>query len=172
LSRFLELNVRTYTTLEDKPGVYFFSLDAGNPAAVAAARLIHLPYYYAWLAGARIGDEVRYRCRRLTPGAPAASFAASYGPTGPASPPAPGTLDYFLTERYCLYTVDRRGSVARLEIHHPPWPLRPAEAAIEQNTMTDQVGLPLPDVRPLLHFVDRLDMVNWLPAPVRHTAGR
>src|SRR6266508_3536850 len=48
LSAFPELNVRTYVSAEGKPGVWFFSLDAGNPIAVEAARdVFHLPYYNA-----------------------------------------------------------------------------------------------------------------------------
>jgi len=32
------------------------------------------------------------------------------------SHPVDGTLEHFLTERYCLYTVDRRGRVRRADI--------------------------------------------------------
>src|ERR687892_361778 len=48
VSAFPELNVRTYVRIGAKPGVYFFSLDAGNPVAVAVARaMFNLPYYPA-----------------------------------------------------------------------------------------------------------------------------
>ena len=48
LSAFPELNVRTYVVADRKPGVWFFSLDARNPAAVAIARAwFHLPYFRA-----------------------------------------------------------------------------------------------------------------------------
>jgi hypothetical protein len=165
LRAFPELNVRTYVSLGGKPGVYFFSLDAGNPAAVAGARLIHLSYYYAWMAIRRQGDRIGYLSQRVFPVAPAARFRGSYRPTGPAAPPAAGTLAYWLTERYCLYTVDRRGRVGRLEIHHPPWRLQDAEAEIAVNTMTAPIGLILPEGRPLLHFSRQQDMVGWLPEP-------
>jgi uncharacterized protein YqjF (DUF2071 family) len=68
---------------------------------------------------------------------------------------------YWLTERYCLYTADRRGSVWRSNIHHARWPLQPAEADIEHNTMADQLQLRLPPRAPLLHFAPRLDVVAW-----------
>jgi uncharacterized protein YqjF (DUF2071 family) len=72
----------------------------------------------------------------------------------------PGTLEYFLTERYCLYVVD--GSrVRRLEIHHRPWRLQPAELEIATNTMADAAGISLPTVPPLLHFSARQDMVAF-----------
>jgi uncharacterized protein YqjF (DUF2071 family) len=166
VSAFPECNVRTYVTLGGKPGVYFFSLDAANPLAVAGARLLHLRYFLAAMAVRRRGPWVSYASRRLGPawpGTPAAAFRARYRPTGPPAPAAPGSLDYFLTERYCLYAVDRRRRVSRLEIHHRPWPLQPAEAELETNTMTAPIGLRLPDVPPLLHYAHRQDMVGWLP---------
>jgi uncharacterized protein len=73
------------------------------------------------------------------------------------------TLEYFLTERYCLYNLNHRGAPYRLEIHHPPWPLQPADAQFTRNTMADAAGLLLPDVKPLLHFSKRQDMVAWAP---------
>ena len=92
-----------------------------------------------------------------------ASFRGRYRPTGPSAEPAPGTLEHFLTERYCLYSADRRGRIARLEIDHPIWPLQPAEAEIELNTVARAAGLTLPDARPLLHYSRRQDMVAWPP---------
>jgi uncharacterized protein YqjF (DUF2071 family) len=151
LSRFPELNVRTYVTLDGRPGIWFFSLDAGSRAAVAAARATYrLPYFHADMTIAPAGDSTAYRSDRG-----AARFAARYRGGGPAS----GTLARWLTERYCLYTVDR-GRVLRAEIHHPPWPLQTAEAEIERNTMTD-VELP---GAPLLHYAARQDVVIWPPA--------
>ena len=160
VSAFPELNVRTYVTVGRKPGVYFFSLDAGNPLAVGAARtLFHLPYFTANMRVDVVDDHVTYRSHRT--GNPPAVFDAEYEPTGPPSPPAAGSLDAFLTERYCLYAVDSAFALHRLEIHHPPWPLQPASAVIRENTMADAAGLRLPSTAPLLHFAKRQDMVAW-----------
>jgi uncharacterized protein YqjF (DUF2071 family) len=160
VSAFPELNVRTYVTVGDRPGVYFFSLDAGNPLAVGAARsLFHLPYFTAAMDVDVTGDRVRYRSHRRSN--PSAVFEAEYQPAGPPAPPAPGSLDEFLTERYCLYAVDSAFKLLRLEIHHPPWPLQPAEAHIAENTMAAAAGLQLPSIAPLLHFAKRQDMVAW-----------
>jgi hypothetical protein len=79
----------------------------------------------------------------------------------------PGTLAHWLTERYCLYAVTRRGRLRRAEIHHPPWPLQPAEAEIRMNTMTRGLGFDLPSSPPLLHFAERLDVQVWPPETVR-----
>ena len=74
---------------------------------------------------------------------------------------APATLEHFLTERYCLYTVGRSGRVRRVDIHHPPWPLQDAEAEMPVNTMAAAAGIDLPDTPPILHFSKRQDMVGW-----------
>jgi uncharacterized protein YqjF (DUF2071 family) len=107
------------------------------------------------------GNIVQYTSTRTHRGAPGAAFAGRYRPSGPVSQAAVGSLEYWLTERYCLYTADRRGRVWRGNIHHARWPLQPAEADIEYNTMANQVQLMLPQRVPLLHFALRLDVVAW-----------
>ena len=162
VSSFVELNVRTYVTLNGKPGVYFFSLDANSSLAVAAARtLFHLPYFEATMAVEHSGGEIRYSSRRHTRMEGVAEFAGRYRPIGPVQFAVRGTLEYFLTERYCLYTVDQTFHARRLDIHHSPWPLQVAEAAISANTMADAAGIRLPSTAPLLHFARRQDMVAW-----------
>ena len=156
---FPELNVRTYVTVGGRPGVYFFSLDAANALAVFGARtLFGLPYYRATMAVDVGGRRVSYRSSR---GNGTAEFAATYGPVGAESASRPGTLEYFLTERYCLYTADGTGRVRRLEIHHRPWLLQPADAQIAVNTMADACGIALPTMAPLLHFAKRMDVLTW-----------
>jgi uncharacterized protein YqjF (DUF2071 family) len=108
------------------------------------------------------GPRVEYTSRRSGDGPPA-ELVAHYEPTGPAFHPRPGTLDYFLTERYCLYNVDARFRAYRLEIHHPPWTLQPAEASFGVNTMTDAAGVRLPAMAPVLHFSRRQDTLAWAP---------
>ncbi len=163
LSAFPELNVRTYVTAPrgDKPGVYFYSLDAGNPLAVAAARCLALPYFAARMAVRRAGDWIDYRSARVHRRAPPATFAGRYRPTGEVARAPYGSLEEWLTERYCLYTVTARGAVYRLEIHHAPWPLQPAEAELRFDTLTTQHGIRLPATPPLLHFARRQEMVAW-----------
>jgi uncharacterized protein YqjF (DUF2071 family) len=170
VSSFLELNVRTYVTLEDKPGIYFFSLDCESPLAVEAARRLYkLPYQWARMSAVRRGEWLDYSSARRDEEPRPFVFEARYRPHGRVTPAQPGSLEYFLTERYCLYTVDD-GDVYRADIHHPPWPLRPAEARIERNTMAPD-GLELPDDPPLFHFSARQDVVIWALDPVRAVAA-
>ena len=108
-NQFLELNVRTYVHLDGVPGVWFLSLDATNALAVWAARtFFHLPYLRARMTLARPAPgQVRYAAHRTHAGAPAAHFATTWavGELFPATEAAPGSLAFFLTERYCLYAA-------------------------------------------------------------------
>jgi uncharacterized protein YqjF (DUF2071 family) len=169
VSAFPELNVRTYVTVGGKPGVYFFSLDAGNPVAVTTARtMFGLPYHWAAMRVNVEGGLVRYEsARKAANGSVDARLAVTYGPTGSAFQAEARSLEYFLTERYCLYTVDRAGTAHRLDIHHPPWSLQPAVASFQTNSMAEANGLALQPVPPLLHFARRQDMVAWWPARAR-----
>jgi uncharacterized protein YqjF (DUF2071 family) len=159
VSTFPEVNVRTYVTIDGKSGIYFFSLDAASSLAVAAARRFYrLPYFRARM---RIGDDdgwVRYESRRLS--GPPAELRCRYRAAGTVRRARPGTMEHFLTERYCLYTLGPEGGIHRAEIHHPPWPLQRAEADFELNTMAP-AGLALPPEEPVLHFAARQDVVIW-----------
>jgi uncharacterized protein YqjF (DUF2071 family) len=163
LSAFPELNVRAYVTSGGKPGVWFFSLDAGNSLAVAIARAwFHLPYFRARMRCAERDGWIHYQSERIHREASAAVLKGRYRPVGEAFCPHPGTLEHFLTERYCLCTTNGRRQIIRGEIHHPPWLLQRAEAEFEQNSMTESLEIAL-ESRPLLHFARRQDVLVWPP---------
>jgi uncharacterized protein len=160
VSSFLELNTRTYVTAGGKPGIWFFSLDAASGLAVEGARRGYkLPYFRADITAEWSGGSVRYESRRRDPRGEAAAFRARYRPVGEIFEADPGSLEHFLTERYCLYTTDQ-GRLKRAEIHHEPWPLQTAEATIEENTMPPR-DIELGNQEPLFHFAARLDIVVW-----------
>ena len=162
ISSFDEINVRTYVVYNGIPGIYFFSLDANSAMAVGgASTLFHLPYF---MSDIRLQDDrgrISFRSRRVR-GAEA-EFEAQYAAGGRLFEPEQGTIDYFLTERYCLYTQDTAANAYRVEIHHAPWQLQPGEAHISINTMSDAAGLRLPSMAPLLHYARRQDVITWAP---------
>ena len=159
ISAFGELNVRLYVETGGKPGVWFLSLDASNAVAVwAARRFFHLPYYLADITIAREAGDHRYTAQRRR--APQ-RFVAEYGPRGDVFESAAGSLEQWLTERYCLYAVDPAGRLLRNEIHHVPWPLQPAEASIETNTLLQGFDLRPDSGPPHLLFAARIDVVVW-----------
>lgn len=161
-SRFPELNLRTYVRERhtNQAGVYFFSLDAANPFAVVAARMFfRLPYYWARMKIE--SDENRgfhYSSDRLL-SRHAAHFRARYRSLG--KPCIKGGLETFFTERYALFTATRRGEVARVNIHHLPWPLELAEAEFEVNDLPEAHGIRLPDTKPLLQYSRELTVYIW-----------
>jgi uncharacterized protein YqjF (DUF2071 family) len=165
LSTFPEINVRTYVTADDKPGIWFFSLDTSSRLAVEAARRTYrLPYYRARMSVTRSGDWIEYSSNRAETSTQPFVFRGRYRPAGEADPPDSGSLAHFLTERYCLYAAEGE-ALFRAEIHHPPWPLQPAEARIELNTMPPE-PVSLPEDEPLLHFSARQDVVIWALEPL------
>ncbi|MCY9660577.1 DUF2071 domain-containing protein [Paenibacillus chondroitinus] len=162
-SSFPEINVRTYVTIHGKPGVYFFSLDAHNKFAVEAARILfHLPYFYTQIEVKQTSNNTTfYHSVRQDPRARQGEFLAEYRPTSPIRQAIVGTLEYWLTERYCLYCKDRSGRIYRGEIDHDPWPLQSAEAEISMNTLPASFGIKLPEEAPVLHFAKQLKVKIW-----------
>ncbi len=165
LSAFPELNMRTYVRVDGKPGVYFFCLEAGNPLAVEIARRWYrLPYHRANMScvpSGPGGHDIRYAHVRTDRRGSPAELAVRYGPRGDVYTSGPGSLEHWLTERYCLYTTDAHGRALRGDIHHPPWPLQPAVAEFDRNTLARAHGFELPDRAPVLHFARRIEMVAW-----------
>jgi uncharacterized protein YqjF (DUF2071 family) len=167
-TEFCELNVRTYVFPKGgKPGVWFFSLDAASALAVMGARVaFHLPYYNAAMSLTPTGSEIHYHSQRTHRGAPPAQFEGRYQPNGDVYYSQEGTRDHWLTNRLALYAADSHRNVYRADITHDPWPLQPAQADISVNTMTQAAGISLPDTNPLLHYVERLDILAWYLKPI------
>lgn len=184
VSAFPELNLRLYVERDGRPGVWFLSLDAANLLAVwAARRFFHLPYVHARIALSRSASGFDYDSRRLEGSVPV-HFRARYRPTSEPYESQPGSLEHWLTERYCLYAQANDGTLYRAEVHHHPWPLHAAEAEIELGGLLAPHGLgsalapsaptssaPAPDPPisgepALLHFSRRIDVVVWSPEPI------
>jgi uncharacterized protein YqjF (DUF2071 family) len=162
LSYFPELNVRTYVTVDGKPGVWFFSLDAASRLAVRTARILfHLPYMDARMA-VRLADSmtVHYDSERSQSNEPPARFAASYSALGEVFEAQPGTLEHWLTARYCLYSADRKGTIFCGEVNHAPWQLSMATWDLKQNTMGEPWGFDLSG-QPHLMFAQPVKVQAW-----------
>ena len=167
---------------------------ASKTAVRLARWTFNLPYFDARMQVQREAEWVHYQSHRTHFGAKPAHFAASYRPkpiksvyregqpstkrqrviqapddsghslTLRAPLSQPGSFAHFLTERYRLFTLGRKGRGVRIgEIAHEPWPLQEAECELSICEMTHGLGFELPDREPILHYADQLDVVAWLP---------
>jgi uncharacterized protein YqjF (DUF2071 family) len=143
-----QLEVCTYVSVADRPGIWLFSVERGRQALVEAAkRSLRLPAYKAELA--------------MEPGAFAAerdglAFRVRYETYGAGLTPRPGTLDHFLTERYALYTDDG-GRLYRSALNHRPWSLRRARCTVEAATIAPL----LLDGEPHALYAPSQDVLAW-----------
>lgn len=151
-----ELNCRTYVTVEGKPGIYFFSLDIASHAAVFGARtFFHLPYFHSQMRIDKRGGSISYCSVRGK-----ARWLGTYAAASGVRHAQPGSLDYFLAERYCLYTV-RKQRTYRGEIHHVPWPLQSASVSIKENSVANAAGIHLLDDPVHVCFARELKVLVW-----------
>ena len=166
ISAFPELNLRLYVQVGGKPGVFFLSLDAANALAVwAGRRLFHLPYFRSRSELHHEAEAIRFESRRCK-NPSGLAFASTYQPESEPYESTPGSLEHWLTERYCLYAQSPRGELFRTEVHHHPWPLQRAKAEIDRNELFSPHGLRSEESPPLLHFSRRVDVVAWSPERV------
>jgi uncharacterized protein len=159
LSAMHELNVRTYVHFKHEPGVWFFSLDCNSAAVVLGTRTFyHLPYYNAEIELTQNSEAIDYQLRRTDE--PPAEFKAAWR-IGASLPTATvGSLEFFLTERYCLYS-EHKGRIYRARIHHPSWPLQQAHVSSYDSTMIESLGLATPMTDPLLHYAEEIQVSIW-----------
>jgi len=159
LTDFHETNVRTYVHREGAdPGVWFFSLDAGNPLAVRVARAMwRLPYHRSRMSMRIEGPWVDYALDRLWPPPIPAHLRIRYRAIGPVTPAKPGSLEHFLAERYLLYAY-RDGQLYRGRVHHAPYPLQTAEIEGLEETLLSAAGIRRPDAPPLMHYASELNV--------------
>lgn len=160
-SAFHELNLRTYVHFDGVPGVWFFSLDAQNSLAVwGARRFYHLPYYKAEMTLEQTSEKINYASKRKDRRGPLAEFQASWSIGAPVKPATPESLEFFLTERYCLYSF-HNDQLYRSRIFHQPWPLQTATVESHQSTMIESLGIKQPKGAWLLHYAESIAVGIW-----------
>ncbi len=137
---FPETNVRTYVHRDGKePGVWFFSLEAANGLACKVARrFFHLPYHEARMSVEEQGSTVTYQSQRRKSGY-VCNAHCEFGDDLPA--PLPGSFEFFLVERYLLYS-HHQGRLFTGRVFHLPYPIKSVNrVAVDQN-LTDAAGIP------------------------------
>lgn len=136
---FPETNVRTYVHRNgQEPGVWFFSLDAANSLAVWwAKRFFGLPYHLAEMMVSG-KENLQYRSIRHR-GEATHEISIKVGTQLPM--PVPGSLEFFLVERYLLY-AEHKGQLYTGLVHHKPYEIRDAEVVGCKETMLQAAGIP------------------------------
>ena len=164
-----QINIRTYVRREDKPGVYFLALDTNNLPTVLMTRLtLGLPYYQAELKWSTRRDSTgtRIECHstRLGSADRKQSLGVSFEPISVADETVDGSLDHWLVERYCLYTV-HLNRLLRVDIHHKKWKIQHATAKFYEHSLLDTYlhhEERTERVRaPLLHYAREMDALMW-----------
>ena len=162
---FLETNVRTYVHHNgEHPGVYFFSLDAASWLAVQAARIgWSLPYFHAKMTMQKQKENTLYEMTRKQE----ARLRVQYQQLHDVDSSNPESLEFFLAERYLLYT-ERSGRLYRGQVHHTPYPLKEAKVMELEQNLLSAAGIQGIEPSPLLaHYssgVD-VDIFPLLPIP-------
>ena len=164
LSDFPEINVRTYVKFDNKPGVWFFSLDVPSKLAVWSARtFFHLPYRYAEVDVTEQGERIHYQHKMNDN----IEFEAYYHPTDPADAKT-DSFETWATERYCLYCQSKAGHIYRTEVQHPKWPLYKAELNLVSNRLLKNwhVG----EQHPSVLFSKHIDVLAYTPERIKTQA--
>ncbi|KGP92248.1 hypothetical protein N780_01460 [Pontibacillus chungwhensis BH030062] len=151
-NQLLELNVRTYVRYNGEPGVYFYTLDANHITGVSIARYVFgLNYVTARMSLRQNDDTYHSLSRRTHIGMPPAHFHARYRPLSPVLRTQPGSLMYWLTERYALW-INRGKRIYKGPIFHQNWQLQKAEVEMPVNGLTDFLPSYVFDQKPVVYF--------------------
>jgi len=93
-------------------------------------------------------------------------FRAECERSAPMAPAEPGSLEFFLVERYVLFAGTTE-HLLRARIHHRPWPLQRATLIQLESNMLAAQGLETPDRTPLVHAQRQpFDVSIWAPTVV------
>jgi len=161
-SSYLEVNVRTYVKYGPRTGVYFFSLDANHLLAVLGAKAIFGLNYKQANISFQEKNHFEMSSRRIQAAGRNAKMELRYVPDTQVFFAKPGTLEHWITERYCLWT--RRGSkLIRGDIHHTKWELQRAQAEISQDMLIPFVQQEFLTQQPLLHYSKYKKAFFWPP---------
>jgi uncharacterized protein YqjF (DUF2071 family) len=161
-SHFDEINVRTYVFDEhNRPGIWFYSLDASNWLDCKAAQLgLGLPYRYT-----RVAEHSDEQGNNIIDAAKGGRYCRIRGaPSGDRRVAVADTLPFFLQERYLLFS-QHRGKLKSLQIHHKPYEFREFQMEECRQNLLQIAGFPAS--RWLFAWsVDQLEVEFFFPQKV------
>lgn len=155
ISDFHEVNVRTYLIRDNKPGVYFLTIEAEKLVSTFVAKYLSgLPYEKTLINRQQQDITQKYFSKNERKG-----FTLDASFTVGQKVMVKSEIDRWLTERYCLY-LNKNNQVYRYEIHHKPWELYQVEIS---NLITNyKIGEIFLNRKPdLTHYSDGVKVVAW-----------
>mgnify|MGYP001944847474 CR=1 FL=1 len=157
--RFSEINVRTYVTYKGEPGIYFLSIDVNNWASLhIAKRWYRLPYHPSKVSIQKEGDSIHFEgVRKKEP----LYIKGSYSPKNEIFFSRADSLDYWLTERYRLYSTDLFSNLYTASIDHPPWVLQKVDVILNKNTLFSPFDFNLTVDKPVAHYSSGVQTNFW-----------
>ena len=166
VSSFPQMNLRTYVTHDGRPGVLVLRVIVESRLAVAIGRrLFSLPYERGRLSMRREGEGWGFRCE-VRAGEGPFSFAVRYRPEAPLLHPAAGSLEHWLSERFCYYATGRGGRLVRGDLDHPPWSLQPARLEVLEARCPAAAGIVDAESPALACYSPRQEAFAGLPVPI------
>ena len=160
--RFPEVNLRTYVQHKGKPGVFFLSLDVGNWASLTISkRWYHLLYCKAKISYRKEGYTFHCQSVRNGNSHNPITFKGSFTTDLRSYFPEEGTIDHWLTERYCLYSLDRRGNIYCGDIHHSHGLLQKLPPTSVTIHFQHRLGLTSAKMSRFFFFQKGLDALFW-----------
>ncbi len=154
-----EINIRTYVRYGNTPGVFFFSMNISSPiAATFFHKIFRLPYYYSKIHCNQENDCIQFQCSKTTRNP--IEMDLVYEPTTEAFQASNGTLEHWLTERYCFYTTFNK-TLFRAEILHEPWQLQQASAEIRKCEVAQFSNDDFLQQQPIFHYAKKQEVLSW-----------
>ena len=152
VSNFEEINLRTYVTHDGRPGIYLLSVEANKLVPVMLSRLITgIPYI-------KSGIERNHSCLKVLNNFNCNAANLLYHNTELCTNKA--DLDYWLTERHCLYMTENK-KLYCYNIHHKEWNLNDVIASISRlnyKVRRLNLGKTKPDKK---HFSKKVKVLLW-----------
>lgn len=152
ISNFEELNLRTYVVDSfGRPGVWFFSLDSSDKLATwIAKKFFHLPYANAKINRQKLNSVVNYTAQRLRHKKLDWRQSFQWKITGDLKTAEPGSLEFFLLERYRLFAQKPSGNTLYTgRVHHKPYQFAGVELGAYSKRLFSLNKIPVPEGPPV-----------------------
>lgn len=157
-SDFIEVNFRTY--VYDKngiPGIWFYSLDINSLLAASSGKnFFSLPYHYSELTEQQENGSISIEGTRVE--ANHSSMKFSYIPENETYIAEPDSIDFFLMERYVLFTY-LNGKLHLGRVHHLPYSISKAKVLNNKNHLFELNSFNAPLSPPnIIHYSSNIDV--------------